>query len=163
MSWNNVLCSGKERVAVGGPRGINTPRSRTVTTIFQSSEPLRKISELPTFEISADCSPYGRNCWGKWPLEVLSTSGQADGFGSRAASATRGSFRSDGLTETLMLLELCGFCCAGVAHLSGAGLRCRRHGSCASALKVWRKQKRRASRTPRAGAGGGMGEISREA
>jgi hypothetical protein len=27
-----------------------------------------------------------------------------------------------------MLLELCEFCCAGVAHLSGAGLRCRRHG-----------------------------------
>jgi hypothetical protein len=44
-----------------GTRGINTPRSRTVTVIFQSSEPLRKISELPTFEISADCSPYGRN------------------------------------------------------------------------------------------------------
>jgi hypothetical protein len=27
-----------------------------------------------------------------------------------------------------MLLELCEFCCAGAAHLSGAGLRCRRHG-----------------------------------
>jgi hypothetical protein len=41
--------------------GINTPRSRTVTAIFQSSEPSRKILELPTFENSADCSPYGRN------------------------------------------------------------------------------------------------------
>jgi hypothetical protein len=27
-----------------------------------------------------------------------------------------------------MLLELCEFCCAGAAHLSGTGLRCRRHG-----------------------------------
>jgi hypothetical protein len=70
----------------------------------------------------------GASCWGKWPSEALSTSGQADGFGSRAASATWGSFCSAGLTETLMLLELYEFCCAGVAHLSGAGLRCRRHG-----------------------------------
>jgi hypothetical protein len=45
---------GKKKMAVGGPRGINTPRSRIVTAIFQSSEPPRKISELPTFEISAD-------------------------------------------------------------------------------------------------------------
>jgi hypothetical protein len=44
-----------------GPRGINTPRSGTITVIFQSSEPPRKISELPTSEVSADCSPYGRN------------------------------------------------------------------------------------------------------
>jgi hypothetical protein len=50
-----------QEMTVGGPRGINTPRSRTVTVIFQSSEPPRKISELPTSEISADCSPYGRN------------------------------------------------------------------------------------------------------
>jgi hypothetical protein len=27
-----------------------------------------------------------------------------------------------------MLLELCEFCCAGAAYLSGAGLRRRRHG-----------------------------------
>jgi hypothetical protein len=27
-----------------------------------------------------------------------------------------------------MLLELCEFCCAGAAHLSGAGIRCRKHG-----------------------------------
>jgi hypothetical protein len=48
-------------MTVGGPRSINTPRSRTVTVIFQSSEPPRKISELPNSETSADCSPYGRN------------------------------------------------------------------------------------------------------
>jgi hypothetical protein len=48
-------------MTVGGPRGINTPRSRTVTVIFQSLEPLRKISELPNPEISVDCSPYSRN------------------------------------------------------------------------------------------------------
>jgi hypothetical protein len=72
--------------------------------------------------------PDHPSCWGKWPSEALSTSGQADGFSSRAASAARGSFCSDGLTETLILPELCRFYCAGVAHLSGAGLRCRRHG-----------------------------------
>jgi hypothetical protein len=72
--------------------------------------------------------PQGAACWGKWPSEALSTSGQADGFGSRAASAIRESFCSGGLTGTLMLLELCEFCCAGAAHLSGAGLRCRKHG-----------------------------------
>jgi hypothetical protein len=45
-------------MTVGGPRGINTPRSRTVTVIFQSSEPPRKLSKLPNSETSADCSPY---------------------------------------------------------------------------------------------------------
>jgi hypothetical protein len=77
-------------------------------------------------------------CWGKWPSEALSTSSQADGFGSRTASATRGSSGSAGLTETLMLLELCEFCCAGAAYLSGAGLQCRRHGRmcfCAEGLE----------------------------
>jgi hypothetical protein len=59
---------------------------------------------------------------------------------------TRGSPGGVGLTETLMPLELCEFCCAGVAYLSGAGLRRRRHGrlcfstegtgGCASAPKV---------------------------
>jgi hypothetical protein len=48
-------------MTVEGPRGINTPISRTVMVIFQSSEPPRKISELPNPEIFADCSPYGRN------------------------------------------------------------------------------------------------------
>jgi hypothetical protein len=67
-------------------------------------------------------------CWGKWTSEALSTSGQDDDFGSRAASATRGISCGAGLTKTLMLLELCEFCCAGAAHLSGAGLRCRRCG-----------------------------------
>jgi hypothetical protein len=74
-----------ERVAVrgrrendrwGGPRGINTPRSRKVTVIFQSSEPPRKISELPNPEISADCSPYGRNLQGKtWNLRTRKQQG----------------------------------------------------------------------------------------
>jgi hypothetical protein len=67
-------------------------------------------------------------CWGKWTSEALSMSGQHDGFGSRAASVARRSSCSAGLTKTLMLLELCEFCCAGAAHLSGASLRCRRHG-----------------------------------
>jgi hypothetical protein len=66
--------------------------------------------------------------WGKWPSEAFTTSGRADGFVSRAASAIRGKFCLDGLTEMLMLLELCEFCCAGAAHLSGAGLRRRKHG-----------------------------------
>jgi hypothetical protein len=29
--------------------------------------------------------------------------------------------------ETLTLLELYEFCCAGATHLNGAGLRCRKH------------------------------------
>jgi hypothetical protein len=65
---------------------------------------------------------------GKMAFGSLSTSGQDDGFGSRAASVAWGSSCSAGLTETLMLLELCEFCCAGAAHLSGAGLQYRRHG-----------------------------------
>jgi hypothetical protein len=40
---------------------------------------------------------------------------------------TRGSPGGAGLTETLMPLELCEFCCAGATYLSGAGLRLRRH------------------------------------
>jgi hypothetical protein len=61
MKLEQLTVLGEERMTVGGPRGINTPRSRTVTVIFQSSEPLRKISELPNSETSADCSPYGPN------------------------------------------------------------------------------------------------------
>jgi hypothetical protein len=59
--FNGLLFGPGKKKTIGGPGGINTPRSRTVTVIFQSSEPPRKILELPTFEISADCSPYGRN------------------------------------------------------------------------------------------------------
>jgi hypothetical protein len=61
---------------------------------------------------------------GKWPSEVLSTLGQADGFGSRAAAVTPTSLRNAGLTETLMLLESCDFCRVGAARLSSADLRC---------------------------------------
>jgi hypothetical protein len=84
-------------------------------------------SEFRNSRFETFCHDLGL-CWGKRPSEALSTSGQTEGFGSRAASATRGSFRNAGLTKTLMLLELCEFCCAGAAHLSSAGLRCRRHG-----------------------------------
>jgi hypothetical protein len=59
--FNGLLFGPGRKKAVGGPGVINTPRSRTVTVIFQSSEPPRKLSELPTFEISTDYSPYGRN------------------------------------------------------------------------------------------------------
>jgi hypothetical protein len=76
------------------------------------------------FEVQAD----GGDCWGKWPSKALSTTGRADDFGSHAASAIWGKFCIGGLTETLMLLELCEFCCAGAAHLSSVGLRCRKHG-----------------------------------
>jgi hypothetical protein len=61
MRLEQRTVQGEEEDNRWGPRGINTPRSRIVTVIFQSSEPPRKNSELPTFEISADCSPYGRN------------------------------------------------------------------------------------------------------
>jgi hypothetical protein len=78
--------------------------------------------------LSSHCAHLCLHCWGKWPSEAPSTSGQADGFGSHATLATRGSFRNAGLTRTLMLLKLCEFCCAGAAHLSSTGLRCRRYG-----------------------------------
>jgi hypothetical protein len=61
---------GEEEDNRWGIKGINTPRSRTVTVIFQSSEPPRKISELPTSEISADCSPHG------WNLRTRKQQGQ---------------------------------------------------------------------------------------
>jgi hypothetical protein len=96
----------------------------------------------------------------KWPSEAFTTSGRADGFGSHVASAIRGKFCNGGLTETLMLLELCEFCCAGAAHLSGAGLRAESTDGRLSAPKVWRNQKRRASGAPRLGDGGGPGEMS---
>jgi hypothetical protein len=60
---------------------------------------------------------------GENDLRKLCPRPAADGFGSHAASATRGSPGGAGLTEILMLLELCEFCCAGAAYLSGAGLR----------------------------------------
>jgi hypothetical protein len=58
---------------------------------------------------------------------------------------TRGSPGGAGLTETLMPLELCEFCCAGATCLSGAGLRSRspkaratmlRHRRCGRARSV---------------------------
>jgi hypothetical protein len=62
-----------------------------------------------------------------------------------------------------MLLELCEFCCAGAAHLSGAGLRCRRHGRlCFGAEGLEELEAPRIEDTS-AGAGGGPGEMSRKA
>jgi hypothetical protein len=80
-------------------------------------------------------------------------SGQVDGFGSRAASATPRSFRNAGLTKTLMLFESCEFCRAGAAHLSSADLRCRR---------FRRSRKCHASGTLRP-AGSGTGVMPQEA
>jgi hypothetical protein len=65
---------------------------------------------------------------GKWPSEALSTPGQANGFGSRAATVSPRGLRNASLTETLMLLGSCEFCRAGAAHLSSANHRCRRRG-----------------------------------
>jgi hypothetical protein len=61
MRLERRTVQGEEEGNRWGTKGYKYPRSRTVTAIFQSSEPPRKISELPTFEISADCSLYGRN------------------------------------------------------------------------------------------------------
>jgi hypothetical protein len=89
---------------------------------------------------------------GKWPSEALSTPGQADGFGSRAAAVTPRSLRNAGLTETLMLLESCEFCRAGAARLSSADLRCRRRGwSCFGAEGF--EGAKRAARRERLGPG----------
>jgi hypothetical protein len=60
--------------------------------------------------------------------KLFTTSGWAVGFGPCTASALRRKLCNGGLTKTLMLLELCEFCCAGTAQLNGAGLRCRKCG-----------------------------------
>jgi hypothetical protein len=94
----------------------------------------------------------GLRLLGKWPSEALSTPGQADGFGSRAAAVTPRSLRNAGLTETLMLLESCEFCRAGAARLSSADLRCRRRGwSCFGAEGF--EGAKRAARRERLGPG----------
>jgi hypothetical protein len=61
MKLERVTVRGRRENEHWGTKGYKYPRSRTVTIIFQISEPPRKISELPNPEISADCSPYGRN------------------------------------------------------------------------------------------------------
>jgi hypothetical protein len=64
-------------------------------------------------------------CWGRWPSEASPTSGQADDFSSRAVSVTRRDLRIMDLTETLMPLMSCDFCCTGMVLRGGAGLRHR--------------------------------------
>jgi hypothetical protein len=80
-----------------------------------------------TVEVPCTGAAGAAACWGSWPSEASLTSGQADDFSSRAASVTRGDFCIMGLTETLMLLMSCEFCCAWMVLRRGAGLRCRRH------------------------------------
>jgi hypothetical protein len=71
----------------------------------------------------------GQNrCWRKWSSEPFCHGRlgcwfrptRGFGFTEEAANGV--------LMITLMLLELCGFCCAGTAQPSGAGLRCRERG-----------------------------------
>jgi hypothetical protein len=94
MRLQRVTILEGEEIIVGGPRGINTPRSRTVLVIFQSSEPSRKISELPTSEISADCCPYGRNLRDK--TQNLRTRKQQGPNNSRSLSLRYGlGFKKD--------------------------------------------------------------------
>jgi hypothetical protein len=58
--------------------------------------------------------------------KLFTTSGWAVGFGPRTTSALRRKLCNGNLTKTLMLLELCEFCCAGTAQPNGAGLRFRK-------------------------------------
>jgi hypothetical protein len=100
---------------------------------------------------------------GKMAFESYYPYGRAVVFGSCAASVKQGKLCNGDLMKTLMLLELCEFCCAGAAHLSGAGLRCRKHGQLpfgADGLKE--PESPRVECTP-AGAGGGPGEMSQNA
>jgi hypothetical protein len=60
--------------------------------------------------------------------KLFTTSGRAVVFGPSTASALRGKLCNGDLTKTLMLLELCEFCCAGTTQPNGAGLRCRERG-----------------------------------
>jgi hypothetical protein len=54
----------------------------------------------------------------------FATSSWVVGFGPRSASDLRREFCNGDLMKTLMLLELCEFCCTGTAQPNGAGLRC---------------------------------------
>jgi hypothetical protein len=65
--------------------------------------------------------------------------------------------------KTLMLLELCEFCCAGAAHLSGAGLRCRKHGQLPFGAEGLEEPEASRVECTSAGAGGGPGEMSQRA
>jgi hypothetical protein len=93
-----------------------------------TSDHLRGVRTAGSMLMTSRRVAFWTRCWGKWPSEALSTSGQDDGFGSRTASSAQGSSCSADLMKMLMLLKLCEFCCVGATHLSGAGLRCRRHG-----------------------------------
>jgi hypothetical protein len=44
-----------------GTRGYKYPQIQNNNSYIPEFGTSEKISELPTFEISADCSPYGRN------------------------------------------------------------------------------------------------------
>jgi hypothetical protein len=76
-------------------------------------DPQVKLLTLPNFGVNK---------------KLFTTPGRAIGFGSCTASVICGKFCNGDLTETLMLHELCEFCCAGTAQPNGAGLRCRKRG-----------------------------------
>jgi hypothetical protein len=65
--------------------------------------------------------------------------------------------------KTLMLLELCEFRCACAAHLSGAGLRCRKHGQLFFGAEGLEEPEAPHVECTSAGAGGGPGEMSQKA
>jgi hypothetical protein len=102
-------------------------------------------------------------CWRKWPSEAFTTSGWAVVFGSCTASVKRGKLCNGDLMKTLMLLESCEFCCAGAAHLSGAGLRCRKHRQLLFGAEGLEEPEAPRVECTSAGAGGGPGEMSQEA
>jgi hypothetical protein len=65
-------------------------------------------------------------CWGKWSSEAFYHIRLGCRFRPRTASALRRKLCNGDLTKTLMLLELCEFCCARTAQPNGADLRCRK-------------------------------------
>jgi hypothetical protein len=68
------------------------------------------------------------SCWGKWSSEDFYHVRLGCRFRPTHGFGSRGKLCNGDLTKTLMLLELCEFCCAGTAQPNGAGLRCRKCG-----------------------------------
>jgi hypothetical protein len=74
-----------------------------------------------------------------------------------------GKFFSGGLTETLTLLELYEFCCAGATLLNSAGLWCRKHRQLPFGAEGLEEPEAPRVECASAGDGGGPGETPQKA
>jgi hypothetical protein len=111
------LVAARSRLTGGSP----SPLSRISTTAHAQPSPPRQIQldQAGTAQLVVGENDRRKLCPRPARLAVSART---------QLRLTRGSPGGAGLTETLMPLELCEFCCAGATYLSDAGLRSRRHG-----------------------------------